>query len=57
MKIVEYILSVWPNAALELDAEGKSPLHYAASLKNNDRVFNLLVQAGSDELLSDRVRQ
>lgn len=56
-KIVEYILSVWPNAAHELDAEGKSPLHYAASVKNNDRAFNLLVQAGADELLCDRVSQ
>lgn len=55
-KIVEYLLAVWPNSAQELDKSGKSPLHYAASIKNNDRVFNLLVQAGADELRTDRVR-
>lgn len=54
-KIVEYLLAVWPNAALEADHSGKSPLHYAASMKNNDRVFNLLVQAGADELAVDVV--
>lgn len=54
-KIVEYLLAVWPNAATELDNTGKSPLHYAASMKNNERVFNLLVQAGADELGVDRV--
>lgn len=54
-KIVEYLLALWPNAAQEVDSSGKSPLHYAAQMKTNDRVFNLLVQAGADELLSDRV--
>lgn len=54
-KIVEYLLNVWPNSAQELDNTGKSPLHYAASMKNNERVFNLLVQAGADELATDRV--
>lgn len=54
-KIVEYLLAVWPNASLELDNSGKNPLHYAASVKNNERVFNLLVQAGSDELATDQV--
>jgi hypothetical protein len=54
-KIVEYILAVWPNSARDLDTTGKSALHYAASTKNNERVFNLLVQAGADELAMDRV--
>lgn len=54
-KIVEYLLAVWPNAATEVDNSGKTPLHYAASMKNNERAFNLLVQAGSDELATDGV--
>jgi hypothetical protein len=54
-KIVEYLLAVWPNAATEVDNSGKNPLHYAATAKNNERVFNLLVQAGADELAVDRV--
>lgn len=52
---VEYLLSVWPESATEKDATGKTPLHYAASAKNNDRCFNLLVQAGADEEAQDNV--
>lgn len=55
-KIAEYLLSVWPNAASERDSTGKTPLHYAASAKNNSRIFNLLVQAGADETTVDDVR-
>jgi ankyrin repeat protein len=55
-KVVEYLLATWPNAAQETDSSGKSPLHYAASIKNNERAFNLLVQAGCDELATDGVR-
>lgn len=54
-KVVEYLLAVWPNAATEVDNSGKSALHYAASVKNNERAFNLLVQAGSDETTCDQV--
>lgn len=54
-RIVEYLLSIWPEAATEKDASGKNPLHYAASAKNNDRCFNLLVQAGADEEALDNV--
>lgn len=55
--VVEYLLSVWPESATEKDVTGKTPLHYAASAKNNDRCFNLLVQAGADEEAQDNVRQ
>ena len=54
--IVEYLLALWPNAAKEKDNSGKTPLHYAASIKNNERVFNLLVQAGAEEGATDKVR-
>jgi len=54
-KICEYLLAVWPNAAQETDNSGKTPLHYAASIRNNERVFNLLVQAGADEATIDGV--
>lgn len=56
-KIVEYLLEVWPNAAQELDNGGRTPLHYAAAAKNNERTFNLLVQSGVDELAIDGVRK
>ena len=54
-KIVEYLLEMWPNAAQEVDSSGKTPLHYAAAAKNNERAFNLLVQAGADESMVDGV--
>lgn len=54
-RAVEYLLSVWPEAATEKDASGRTPLHYAASTRNNDRCFNLLVQAGADEETQDNV--
>lgn len=54
-KIVEYLLATWPGSCQEVDVSGKTPLHYAASLKNNERVFNRLVQSGCDEFATDGV--
>lgn len=54
-KIVEYLLATWPGSSREVDNSGKTPLHYAASLKNNERIFNLLVQSGTDEFATDGV--
>ncbi|XP_053691986.1 uncharacterized protein LOC128740472 [Sabethes cyaneus] len=53
IQIVEYILSVWPSLSSDEDHTGKTPLHWAASAKNNARSFNLLVQAGADETALD----
>jgi hypothetical protein len=55
-KILEYLLESWPSLLNETDNNGKTALHYAASAKNNDRAFNLLIQAGADELAMDGVR-
>ncbi|XP_055708436.1 uncharacterized protein LOC129804827 isoform X2 [Phlebotomus papatasi] len=52
-RAVEYLLSVWPESAMEVDDTGKLPLHWAAAAKNNERTFNLLVQAGADETATD----
>lgn len=54
LEIVEYILLKWPAAATIEDNTGKTPLHWAAA-KNNPRAFNLLVQAGADEIAEDHV--
>lgn len=51
LEIVEYLLRMWPAAATESDATGKTPLHWAAS----PEIFNRLVQAGSDEQACDYV--
>lgn len=54
-KIVEYLLAIWPASSREVDNTGKTPLHYAASMRNNERAFNLLVQSGIDEFATDGV--
>lgn len=53
LAIVDYILRTNPATAIELDATGKSPLHWASSLE----IYNKLVQAGADELATDYVCQ
>lgn len=55
-RIVEYLLNESPNSASDIDFSGKTPLHWAASAKNNLRSYNLLVQAGCDEQALDYVR-
>lgn len=51
LAIVEYLLSVWPASATDIDSSGKTPLHWAAS----QEIFNRLVQAGADEQACDYV--
>ncbi|KAH8389798.1 hypothetical protein KR200_001843 [Drosophila serrata] len=48
-KILEYLVGIWPEGAHETDITGKTPLHWAASAKNNMRCYTLLTQAGCDE--------
>uniref|UniRef100_A0A336LY16 CSON004016 protein n=1 Tax=Culicoides sonorensis TaxID=179676 RepID=A0A336LY16_CULSO len=52
LECLEYILMKYPNAATIEDNTGKTALHWA-SAKNNFRAFNLLVQAGADEIAND----
>ncbi|XP_063697910.1 uncharacterized protein LOC134828816 [Culicoides brevitarsis] len=52
LECLEYILLKYPNAATIEDNTGKTALHWA-SAKNNFRAFNLLVQAGADEIAND----
>lgn len=56
-RIVEYLLNASPKSATDIDFTGKTPLHWAASAKNNPRSYNILVQAGCDEQALDYVTQ
>ncbi|XP_031620870.1 uncharacterized protein LOC116339242 isoform X2 [Contarinia nasturtii] len=49
LAIVEYILRTSPTTATDIDATGKTPLHWANTLE----IYNKLVQAGGDELSTD----
>ncbi|XP_069964080.1 uncharacterized protein [Bactrocera oleae] len=48
-KILEYLIGIWPDGIAETDITGKTPLHWAASHKNNMRCYTLLTEAGCDE--------
>ncbi|EDW09097.2 uncharacterized protein Dmoj_GI20328, isoform A [Drosophila mojavensis] len=52
-KMLEYLVGLWPEGAHEVDITGKTPLHWAASAKNNMRCYTLLTQAGCDEEAQD----
>lgn len=54
LECLEYILLKYPAAAKIEDNTGKTPLHWSGA-KNNFRAFNLLVQAGADEIATDHV--
>lgn len=56
-RILEYLLTAWPDSVTETDFTGKTPLHWASCAKNNSRAYNLLVQAGADEEALDYVRK
>ncbi|XP_037887764.1 silent chromatin protein ESC1-like isoform X3 [Glossina fuscipes] len=51
--ILEYLIATWPDGVHEIDITGKTPLHWAASAKNNMRCYTLLTQAGCDEEVLD----
>lgn len=53
--IAEYIVQRYPSAVSAIDALGRTPLHYAALLKDDGQMFDFLVQAGVDESVLDSV--
>lgn len=55
MDIANEIVSRYPQAALAQDNDGKTPLHYAAGLRDNGVMYNLLVEHGADESKLDNV--
>lgn len=55
MDIAREILEKLPAAALAQDYEGKTPLHYAAALRDGGTMYDLLVEYGADESKIDNV--
>lgn len=53
--IVQYILDRYPNAVFTKDHEGRTALHYAAILKDNGEMFNLLKEYRADDAILDKV--
>ncbi|VEN60307.1 unnamed protein product, partial [Callosobruchus maculatus] len=53
--IVRYLAGRFPETVHVTDDDGKTPLHYAAVLKDNGHYYNLLVHLGADMRLEDKL--
>ena len=45
----------FPETAHATDLDGRSPLHYAATLADNGHYYNLLLNLGANPLIKDNV--
>lgn len=53
--IVRYLAGRFPETAQVMDDNGRTPLHYAAVLKDNGHYYNLLIHLGADTRVEDNV--
>lgn len=53
--IAREILERYPATVTAQDNEGKTPLHYAAALKDDGVMYDLLTENGADESKLDNV--
>lgn len=53
--IAREIVEKCPATVLAQDNDGKTPLHYAAAVKDDGAMYNLLVEYGADESKLDNV--
>ncbi|KAJ8682809.1 hypothetical protein QAD02_018601 [Eretmocerus hayati] len=51
--VVRYLASRFPETAHALDFDGRTPLHYAATLNDNGHYYNLLLNLGANPLVQD----
>lgn len=54
--IVHYISTNFPLTKDTKDLDGRTPLHYAAALKDNHETYNMLIAMGANPLVLDYVR-
>lgn len=55
-EIAEFIVERLPTSVNAVDSNLRTPLHYAALLKDEGKMFDFLIQAGADESALDSVR-
>lgn len=55
-EIAQFIITEFPKSINSTDAEGRTPLHFAALLKDDEKIFNFLLENGADESALDNVR-
>ncbi|KAL4707849.1 hypothetical protein ACJJTC_001795, partial [Scirpophaga incertulas] len=51
--ILKYIIDRYPQGINDIDNDGRTPLHYAAAIKDDHHMFNTLVSYGADESVTD----
>ncbi|XP_031788022.1 uncharacterized protein LOC100121644 isoform X3 [Nasonia vitripennis] len=55
--VVRYLAGRFPETAHALDLDGRTPLHYAATLADNGHYYNLLLHLGANPLVQDNFGQ
>ncbi|XP_050310209.1 uncharacterized protein LOC126746131 isoform X4 [Anthonomus grandis grandis] len=51
--IAKFIIETVPNSVTAVDNERRTPLHYSALLKDDNKMFNYLIEHGADESALD----
>ncbi|CAB3236765.1 unnamed protein product [Arctia plantaginis] len=51
--ILKYIVERYPQGINDVDNDGRTPLHYAASVRDEQHTYNTLVSLGADESVVD----
>ncbi|XP_076240749.1 uncharacterized protein LOC143183169 [Calliopsis andreniformis] len=51
--IIRYLAGRFPETAHAIDLDGRTPLHYAATLADNGHYYNLLLHLGANSLVQD----
>ena len=52
---IRYLAGRFPETAHAIDFDGRTPLHYAATLADNGHYYNLLLHLGANPLVQDNV--
>lgn len=53
--ILKYLAERYPQGINDVDNEGRTPLHYAAAMRDDQHTYNTLVSLGADESVVDNV--
>lgn len=53
--ILKYIAERYPQGINDVDNDGRTPLHYAAAMRDDQHTYNTLVSLGADESVVDNV--
>ncbi|XP_025264040.1 uncharacterized protein LOC105255266 isoform X2 [Camponotus floridanus] len=51
--VIRYLAGRFPETANAIDLDGRTPLHYAATLADNGHYYNLLLHLGANPLIED----